>query len=183
MAGTNKNIADKAFKDFKKVMEHETQREVELYAQNILFKAIEFRMKDPNAHNFTGNLLNSIVVAVYLDKDLKKAFFSGETGIRQPRYYEMTASHGRYHFKVDYEGKESNFTPEIETLRRKGLDDAYEFVSTYSPGINGFVVVVAYTTEYADFVQMQRGTTGYINTRRYAEKVAMQKFLLPSKAA
>lgn len=174
-----------AFKAFKKEIEDTCLREISLYAQNIIYKAIEFRKRNPKAHDFTGNLLNSIVAAVYHDGELKNAYFSGETGIKKPRYYEMTASHnkGHYHFNIDYSGVESNYVATIETLRRKGLDDAYEFISEYSPKIKGFVVVVAYTTDYANFVEMERQTTGYINTLKYAEKVAMQKFQLKGKAA
>ena len=183
MAGANIKAIRSAFKDFQKEIEAECLREISVYAQNIVYKAIQYRLNDQAAHNFTGNLLNSIVAAVYYNKEFKKAYFSGETGIRQPRYYEMTASHGKYYFKVDYSGKSSVFVPEVETLRRKGIDDAYEFVSTYTPPMNGYVVVVAYTTEYAEFVELQRHTTGFMQTKKYAEKLGMQKFLLPSKAA
>lgn len=172
----NKKIVSHAFKDFKKQIDDEVQREVELLAQNLVYRAIQERERNPRKHDFTGNLLNSIVSAVYKDKNLTKAFFSGESGLKGPRYYEMTASHGRYHFKVDYEGRESNFNPEIETLKRKGLDDAYEFVSTYSPDINGFVVVVAYTTEYANFVEQQNATTGFLSTFKYADRIATKMF-------
>ena len=174
---------NKAFKEFAKEIEEASMKWVREYARSIVYKAIEFRLNDQAAHNFTGNLLNSIVAAVYYNKEFKDAFFSGETGIRQPRYYEMTASHkgnGHYHFKIDYEGKESNYTADIETLRRKGLDDAYEFISTYTPSIKGFVIVVAYTTDYATFVEQQRKTTGFLSTFRYANKVATQMFQLKS---
>lgn len=154
--------------------------ELQVYAQNLVYKAIQEREKAPGKHDFTGNLLNSIVSAVYKDRELKKAYFSGETGIKSPRYYEMTASHGRYHFKYDYEGQTSNFIPDIETLRRKGLDDAYEFISTYTPDINGYVIVVAYTTDYANWVETQRATTGFLSTYRYAQKVATRMFPLKS---
>lgn len=176
----NRKLINDAFKEFKKEIDHEVERELELFAQNLMIKAIEFREKNPMKHDFTGNLLNSIVTAVYKDRNFKKAFFSGETGIRTPRYYEMTASHGRYHFKVDYEGKSSNYMPTIETLRRKGLDDAYEFISTYTPDINGYVIVVAYTTDYAEWVENQRATTGFLSTLKYAEKVATRMFTLKS---
>lgn len=183
MAGTNVKIINKAFKDFRKEIEESSLKWVCEYARSIVYKAIDFRLREKYAHNFTGNLLNSIVAAVYYNKDFKNAYFSGETEIRQPRYYEMTASHGRYFFKVDYSGKSSVFVPEIETLRRKGIDDAYEFVSTYSPKIDGYVVVVAYTTEYAEFVEMERHTTGFLKTYKYAEKIGRNYFQLPSKAA
>lgn len=157
--------------------------ELQLFAQNIVYKAVEEREKNPQKHDFTGNLLNSIVSAVYKDKQFKKAFFSADIGLKKPRYYEMTASHkgtGKYHFKIDYEGKESNYKAEIETLHRKGVDDAYEFISTYMPDINGYVIVVAYTTDYADWVEQQRATTGFLATKRYAEKCAMKMFPLRS---
>lgn len=154
--------------------------ELQLFAQNIVYKAVQEREKNPHKHDFTGNLLNSIVSAVYKDKQFSKAFFSAEIGLKSPRYYEMTASHGKYHFKIDYEGKESNYDPEIETLRRKGIDDAYEFISTYTPDINGYVIVVAYTTDYADWVERQRATTGFLATMRYAEKCALKMFPLRS---
>lgn len=174
----NSKVIRQAFKEFAKQIDNEVQRETELLAQNLVYYAVKQRESTPGKHDFTGNLLNSIVSAVYKDKSLTKAYFSGETGIKAPRYYEMTASHGRYHFKVDYEGVTSNYTPDIETLRRKGLDDAYEFVSTYTPQINGFVIVVAYTTDYADFVEQQRKTTGFLSTFKYANKVATQMFQL-----
>lgn len=177
---------NKAFKEFAKEIEEASLKWVREYARSIVYKAIEFRLNDQAAHNFTGNLLNSIVAAVYYNKEFKDAFFSGETGIRQPRYYEMTASHngnGHYHFKIDYSGKESDYTANVETLRRKGIDDAYEFVSTYQPKINGYLVVVAYTTEYASFVDMVRHTTGYLKTFEYADELGHNYFLLPNKAA
>lgn len=196
MAGTkaaNKRVINNFFKNFGSQVVQDTKqtvndmilREVELYAQNIVYKAIEFRKKAPGAHDFTGNLLNSIVAAVYQDKGFKKAFFAGETGIKSPRYYEMTASHngnGHYHFKIDYEGGESNYTAEIETLRRKGIDDAYEFVSTYVPDRDDFLVIIAYTTEYATFVEMERETTGFVSTFAYAKKLGIRKFRLTGKS-
>lgn len=180
---TNKKIVRDAFKEFKKEMEDICLKWINEYARSIVYKAIEYRLSEKEAHNFTGNLLNSIVAAVYYNREFKSASFSGETGIRQPRYYEMTASHGRYFFKVDYNGKKSVYVPEIETLRRKGIDDAYEFVSTYTPKMDGYVVVVAYTTEYAEFVELERHTTGYLKTFKYADKIGRNYFQLPSKAA
>ena len=173
---TNNQVIKHAFKEFQKQMDNEVQTEVTLLAQNLVYRAIQEREKNPRKHDFTGNLLNSIVSAVYKDKVFVKAFFSGETGLKKPRYYEMTSSRGRYYFKVDYEGRKSSFVPAIETLRVKGLDDAYDFVTTYSPDINGFVVVVAYTTEYADFVEQQNATTGFLSTFKYADRVATRMF-------
>lgn len=173
---TNKQVIKQAFVEFQKQIDDEVQHETVLLAQNLVYRAIQERERNPRKHDFTGNLLNSIVSAVYKDRNFVKAFFSGEAGLKEPRYYEMTASHGRYHFKVDYEGRESSFNPETETLRRKGLADAYEFVSTYSPDINGFVVVVAYTTDYADFVEQQNATTGFLSTFKYAERIATRMF-------
>jgi len=186
---SNKKVIRDFFKNFERQVVDEkfgktvgdvVLGELQTFAQDLVYRAIQEREKNPQKHDFTGNLLNSIVSAVYKDKELKKAYFSGESGLKSPRYYEMTASHGRYHFKIDYEGKTSNYTPDVETLRRKGLDDAYEFVSTYTPDISGYVIVVAYTTEYADWVENQRATTGFLATKRYAEKCAMRMFPLRS---
>lgn len=178
----NSKVIRSAFKKWEKDIEAAVLKEIENLAQNLIYEAIKARMAEPEAHNFTGNLLNSIVAAVYKDKELDKAFFASDTGIRQPRYYEMTASHGRYHFKIDYSGQESNYEPEIETLHRKGKDDAYEFISTYRPTVNGFVVVVAYTAEYATWVEIERSTTGYIRTLNKAKTLALKMFELKSSA-
>lgn len=179
MAGnSNLNIVRKAFKQFEEDIDKEVLRETEVFAQNLVYYAIQQRRKARGKHDYTGNLLNSIVSAVYKDKELKTAFFSGETGIKEPYYYKMTASHGAYYFSFrDYEGvRGSTYTPTIETFRQKGLDDAYDFISTYSPDMNGYVVVLAYTTEYADWVEMQRHTTGYLSTFKYANRVATKLY-------
>ena len=174
----NSRVIRAAFKEWEKEIEKEALKEIENFAQNLIYEAIKQRQMNPDKHDYTGNLLNSIVAAVYYKKDLKKAFFSGETGIREPRYYEMTASHGRYFFRVDYEGRESNYIPRIETLRHKGIEDAYEFISTFKPDTSDFVIVVAYTTDYALWIEQQRQTTGFVNTLQYAKKVAMKMFEL-----
>ena len=67
---------------------------------------------------------------------------------------------------------------EVPDAIRKGIEDAYEFISTFKPDTSGFVIVVAYTTDYATWVEQQRQTTGFINTLQYAKKVAMQMFEL-----
>ncbi len=176
----NKKVIDDAFKAFEKDIEHEILRELSLFSENLVYKAIQERMKAPGKHDFTGNLLNSIVSAVYKDKKIIEAYFAGETGLKKPYYYKMTASHGTYVFGFrDYEGRKgTTYTPVIETVRQKGLDDAMEFLSLYTPPTNEYTVVLAYTTEYADWVEQQRATTGYLATFKYAKRVAMKKFSL-----
>ena len=68
MAGANIKAIRSAFKDFQKEIEAECLREISVYAQNIVYKAIQYRLNDQAAHNFTGNLLNSIVVCLYLPR-------------------------------------------------------------------------------------------------------------------
>lgn len=166
-----KNLIDHAFHDFRtEVIDNEIRREMSLACQNIVFKSIQNRRNTPGAHDFTGNLLNSIVAVLYKDKELVY-YYTSAGSLRSPRYYEMTASHGAYHFKIDYSGKESNYSPDIETLRRKGIDDALEFMSMYTPDRDGFVMVVAYTTDYANFVEIERATTGYVQTLKDAERL------------
>ena len=81
----------------------------------------------------------------------------------------------RIFFKRDYDGEESAYLPTIETNGGWGKDDAQEFFESYKPkGNNLFDVVVAYTVEYANWVQMERGTAGILQTLQYAERTGKQ---------
>lgn len=166
-----KTVRD-AFKNFSVKMDNKTQAVCEMIAQQLVTKAITTRVNTRGAHDFTGNLLGSIVSAVYKDGRAIKVYASIESGVRMSRYYEMTASHGRYYFKVDYSGQESVYKPTVETGgNRKGIDDVYDFVTSYTPQRNGYVIVLAYTAAYAEWVERERHTTGYLATLRYAPRI------------
>jgi hypothetical protein len=169
----------KAFEEFKtQTIDEEVRREMQLICQNIVYKAINNRRNAPGKHDFTGNLLNSIVAVLYKDKELIY-YYTSAGSLRYPRYYEMTASHrhGHYHFNIDYEGKTSDYTADVETFRRKAMDDVNEFMSLYTPDRMGFVMVVAYAVDYAEWVEMARSTTGYVQTLHDAEKMFRGKRL------
>ena len=175
MAGTTKDILDKAFKDYYKYICDTAEKELREWCDGLLDSAIKWRMTDPAAHNFTGNLLNSIVICLYREKSPVVAFFSSGR-VRAALYPKMSLRHKRrYVFRPDYDGKsESRYLPEVETNRGWGRDDAVKFFESYSPdGDNLFDIVVAYTTEYAEWVQLERGTTGAITTWAEAKHTGM----------
>lgn len=146
------------------------------YCDKMCKEAIASRHKSPNAHDFTGNLLNSIVVAMYEDKKFIYAAFASDNGVSQPVQGQMTKKRGRYYFKIDYTGVKSSYNPEIETKEGLGSEDAKNFVSSYKPKTKAkFEIVVAYTTAYANFVEMKRNTTGILFVKAELERTASQE--------
>lgn len=154
------------------------------FAKTFLSVAFSNRVNG-EGHNFTGNLINSILVAVYEDGNPIKAFFaSKEFNLRPAIQGKMTTTQrGRtkkYVFMPDYEGSMSTFNADVKTNKGKGIDDAIKFVNTYKPsGRDMFHIVVAIPVEYADYIT----TTGFDETVAFAEMNAKQmldnKFELP----
>ena len=144
----NKAVITKAVEDYKnRVIIPTMEAELKKWCSHILDAAITARQRNPRAHNFTGNLLNSIVVCVYKNGRPIIAYFSSDIV------------------------PESAYLPTVETNGGWGRDDAQEFFESYKPkGNNLFDIVVAYTVEYANWVQMERGTAGILNTYAYAER-------------
>ena len=150
----NKSIIAKAVEQYKaNIIIPTMEKHLRKWCWEILDAAIKARQRNPQAHNFTGNLLNSIVVPEAIMPKMKKR-------LRK-----------RVFFKRDYDGEESAYLPTVETNGGWGRDDAQEFFETYKPkGNNLFDIVVAYTVEYANWIQMERGTAGILNTYAYAER-------------
>lgn len=147
-------------------------------AERLIEKAIQYRESAPEKHDFTGNLLNSVVAVVYEDGKPIEAFFTKDK-VNKPIARKMTRPN-RYHRKVDYEGVESNYTPEIQTDKGKGTIDAVDFFSNYVPQNKAkFNLVVAYTTEYASWVEQFRHTTGFAWEYDYAKKYGWRLLNLP----
>lgn len=176
MAGTNKQTLNQAFKDYRKYILDATEKELREWCYFLVNEAIKWRMRNPEAHNFTGNLLNSIVVCLYREKAPIVAFFSSSQ-VPQAIHPKMSKRlKRRYVFRPkDYDGaSNSKYLPEIETNRGWGRDDATKFFESYTPrGGNLFDIVVAYTVEYADWVNQQRGTTGIMQTWQEAKSTGM----------
>lgn len=159
---------ESAMKSFMQEAYADVSSRVGVFARALLTEAIANREMAPNKHNFTGNLLNSIVVCVYEDNKPQTAYYPAQYGIKAIRF-KMTAPRS-YGFKRDYEGTESHYDPEIETNEGWGEEDAKEFFQEYNPGSRAkYCIVVAYTTEYASFVEAVRHTTGFTDTYWWAK--------------
>lgn len=180
MAGTNRQTIRNAFKDFTQQVINTTRMELNKWCWEILEAAVQAREKDPNAHDFTGNLLNSIVVCLYEDGRPYAPYFASDIGVIPAKTRKMSFPK-RYHFNSDYSGESRNYVPEVKTNEGWGRSDAERFFATYRCDVrNHFNIVVAYTTEYADWVEMQRGTTGILNTQKYALRTGMRLMQLKS---
>lgn len=176
---TNTAIIKDAFKAFRKEMDTEIFKTLNLYSRNILSKAIRFRMASTDGHDFTGNLINSIVVALYQDGELLNAFTPGEDGmIRSPKFQKMSARKKPYIFANDYSGMQSKYKAEVPTNRGYAAGDIDQFLSTNVPAHKkGYCITVAYTVEYADWVETERQTTGYVQTLGFAGKQLRVSFI------
>lgn len=154
------------------------------FAKTFLSVAFSNRVNG-EGHNYTGNLINSILVAVYEDGNPVKAFFAGkEFNLKPAIQGKMTTTNRgnakKYVFMSDYEGSLSSYKADVKTDQGKGVDDAIKFFNTHRPSRNDmFHIVVAIPVEYADYIT----TTGFDETVAFAEMNAKQmldnKFELP----
>lgn len=175
MAGTNEQIINQALKDYEKYILDTTERELRSWCWYLLDQAIRWRQCNPDKHNFTGNLLNSIVVCLYREKKPVIAYFAYSL-VPEAIHPKMSVRKRRaYHFDPDYEGVESEYRPSVKTNKGWGRDDAREFFWRYVPdGKNLFDIVVAYPVEYANFIEMVNHTTGILQTRWNAKMTGAQ---------
>ncbi len=184
MAGTNVNIVKKAASAFQLQMDDVVHDRLFGWCESILGLAIEFRERERAAHNFTGNLLNSIVVILYTNtkgRPNEADFFFASEEVRtaiKPKMSSTTTRGGKrknfYHFRPDYDLRNSKFMPTVPTNGQWGRDDAVKFASSYRPSKNlPFTIVLAYTVEYAEFIEQQRHTAGYIQMMRSTKRAAV----------
>lgn len=174
MAGTNKEILEKGFKDYYKYICDTAEKELREWCWDLLTSAIRWRESNPQAHNFTGNLLNSIVVCLYRENNPVIAYFSSSLVGEAIRPKMRQRTRRSYVFNPDYDGAFSKYRPEVQTNGGWGRDDAERFFESYTPRENNlFDIVVAYTVEYADWVNQQRGTTGIMQTWQQAKVTGM----------
>ena len=169
----NQIVLDRAFAKFEKQIRDKVRERLSQWCAELIEKAVYFRLGDYNAHNFTGNLLNSIMVGLYEDGKPVRAWYSSEDGrVRSAIMGKMTRREKPYSFAKggDYEGRPSWYKATVPTNQGKGEDDARAFFNEYKPEEKKtFNVVVAYTVEYADWVEITRQTTGYMIMRQYAK--------------
>lgn len=152
-------------------MIRDIELKVQSYAYTLLVEAMVDRQTAPGKHNFTGNLLNSIVVAVYKNGKPDTAYFASNH-VKGAIHAKMT-SPNHYHFEVDYDGAESDYDPEVETDKGYGAKDAKDFFEEYKPQNPGnYTIVLAYPTEYASYVEAERHTTGFARMYEFIQKTA-----------
>lgn len=169
-----------------KALEKEIFKRTEIllmqWCDAIINTAINERMKADGSHNFTGNLLNSIVVGLYMYGQPRQVFYAGMspnsaiTRVRVAKFRKMSyRAKRRYVFRNDYSGTPSVYKPEIETNKGWGLDDAINFYASYKPKSRSlFHIVICYPVEYASFVENERQTTGILATRNWVERTAVE---------
>lgn len=144
------------------------------YCSNLCLEAIKQRQNNPNAHNFTGNLLNSIVVCLYRDNKPVAAYYAAQYAAEAIQVKMRMRKRRRYFFNPDYDGEKSAYLPTIQTNGGWGVDDAKEFFSDYRPNSgNVFDIVVVYPVEYATWIEYKRGSTGIVQTRDFAERIGV----------
>lgn len=183
MSATNARIIDKAIKDYKLYIYDKTEETLREWCDDLLYSAIKWRLRDPLAHNFTGNLINSIVVGLYRNQTCIYACYAAGKVPKAIRPKMSGPRKRSYVFRPDYEGVNgSKYRPEIPTDKGWGENDAENFLMSYKPqGNNMFDIVVAYPVEYGEWVEMERGTTGILRTYEQAERVCVALFNMKRK--
>ena len=181
MAGINAS-AIKAVDNYKKQVLAEIEKNAISFCNALCQAAIIYR-KHSGGHDFTGNLLNSIVVCLYKERSPIYACYAADRVTKAIRV-KMTnymPPWDRVFFKQDYEGHSgTKYKPEVPTHYGWGEDDAKMFFNSYRPsGHHIFDIVVAYPTEYAEWIEVKRKTTGILQTYDYAERTGTTWLQLP----
>lgn len=161
-----------SFSEFKENIELAVERNCKTFCRNLLKEAIQKRETATGKHDFTGNFLNSIVVCLY-KKGLPLSAYYASNETKSAVVVKMTFPK-KYVFKKDYEGANSHYNPKIQTDEGMGAYDARMFFASYKPdGNNMFDIVVAYPVEYAEFIEIQRGTAGFMQTLQYVDRIGI----------
>ncbi len=182
MPVTNRQIVHNAIANYKQAIFDEVEKRCRKFCTDLCQEAIKARQNAEGAHNFTGNLLNSIVVCLYRNKEPINAYYAAQYVPKAIQVKMRQRSRKHYKFNPDYDGENSRYLPTVQTNGGWGEDDARNFFQNYVPqGKNLFDIVVAYPVEYGQWVQMQRGTTGIMQAYAFAESVGTTYLQLPRK--
>ena len=180
MSATNLTILSKGFAEYKRQIHEEIKKRCIKLCEHLCQEAIKERAQNKRAHDFTGNLINSIVVCLYENGNPEYAAYAAKyvpEAIDVKMRLRRTKSgigYKAYRFRKDYEGQVSSYIPSIDTNGGWGVDDAKNFFWSYKPkGRNLFDIVVAYPVEYANWIEKERGTTGILRTYAHAEAVGV----------
>ena len=174
MSATNATIIRKAFADYRKAIFDEVEIRCRKFCTDLCQEAIKARQEAGGAHNFTGNLLNSIVVCLYRNKEPINAYYAAQYVPKAIQVKMRERKRKNYRFNPDYDGDKSHYLPTVQTNGGWGEDDARNFFQNYRPqSTNMFDIVVAYPVEYGNWVEMRRGTTGILQTYAKAGVLAV----------
>ena len=78
MSVTNSQIVHFAIADYKTAIYNEIEKRCRKFCTDLCQEAIKARQNADGAHNFTGNLLNSIVVCLYKNKQPINAYYAAQ---------------------------------------------------------------------------------------------------------
>lgn len=174
MSGTNAQIVRNGIAAYRTRMFDEVEKRCRKFCTDLCQEAIKSRLTADGAHNFTGNLINSIVVCLYREHEPINAYYAAQYVPKAIQVKMRQRTRRRYSFKPDYDGDESHYLPTIQTNGGWGEDDARRFFQQYIPqGKNLFDIVVAYPVEYANWIEINRGTTGIIQAYARAEQLGV----------
>ena len=174
MSVTNSQIVHFAIADYKTAIYNEIEKRCRKFCTDLCQEAIKARENTEGAHNFTGNLLNSIVVCLYKNKQPINAYYAAQYVPKDIQVKMRQRKRKSYRFNPDYDGEKSHYLPTVQTNGGWGEDDARNFFQNYRPqGTNMFDIVVAYPVEYGNWVEMRRGTTGILQTYAKAGELAV----------
>lgn len=194
MADNNIKIVNKAFKGYAEHIDKVTYNALDKWCVDILRNACRFRMNQVGGHNFTGNLINSICVLLYRkSKGTVTSYFAyDKAGLKLPIRRELSGLNSRgkqrknrIFFRPgsrfgdrDWMDQWSSLKPDtlIGTDESWGQNDAQRFAASWVPSTPDcdFVICVAYTSEYASFVEHERHTTGILETESYVGHSAIE---------
>ena len=187
MAGVNIKIVDKAFKGFAQHIDKVTYNALDKWCVEILRKAVYERLHPMGGHNFTGNLINSICVLLYRKSTgtVTTYYAFDKAGLKLPIRRELSGLNARRRqrknrisFHPDWSGENSKLKGSglIATDQSWGQNDAVQFAKSWIPrhADTDFVICVAYTAEYASFVELERNTTGILQTELFVEQTAIE---------
>lgn len=190
MADNNVKVVKDAFNAFKIEIDETTFTALDSWCREILRSAIYFRMReseghDSKGHNFTGNLINSIVVLLYRKSKGTKASYFAYDSLKLPIRRELSGvtargkhRRNRIWLRPDWSGDQSALKGSelIATDQSWGQNDATNFANNWiprNPNLD-FVICVAYTSEYASFVEHERNTTGILQTESFVGHSAIE---------
>ena len=174
MSGTNAQIVREAIADYRNKIFDEVENRCRKFCSNLCQEAIKARKSAPGAHNFTGNLINSIVVCLYRNREPIDAYYAAQYVPKAIQVKMRFRKRKSYRFNPDYDGEKSHYPTPVQANGGWGVDDARHFFQEYTPkGKNLFDIVVAYPVEYGKWVEAKRASTGILQAYSHAEAVGV----------